>query len=270
MNQYSLTETTSLLEKHYFLQNEKIKNSPEVLNYNNHKIRHTYAVLFVAQKLLTYEKEIFSTKEKIKKAEVASLLHDIWRFYQNDWIKVLWNNEFEHWDFWYELLKKEGIGDLSILLAVKYHNKKIIDWLYLDEDFLKADKFAIEEILDIVKLTRDADKIQNLEYILFNPNDRIYLNYKLNDSFDIKKLENFMNWILLNSSDINTYVEYFLLISCWIYDLNFRTSYKFLKQDWFVDFIISKFKEVSLDESIILEIKNKLEEVIDKNIIKID
>ncbi len=265
INQYSLTETTNLFEKHYFLQNEKIKNNDKILNYNNHKIRHSYVVLFVAQKLLTYEKEIFN-KQNIKKVEVASLLHDVWRFYQNDLINILSNDEFEHWDFWYELLEEEWIDDLSILFAVKYHNKKNIDWLYLEEDFIKSDEIKKQEILNIVKIVRDADKIQNLEYILFNPIDRLYFKYELNNSYNEKILDDFINWKLLNSNEISTYVEYFLLLANWLYDLNFKTSFRFLKQDWFVDFIVLNLQKVSLDELIISKIKNKLDELIDLNV----
>lgn len=263
INQYSLTETTTLLEKHYSLQHEKIKYSKEVLNYNNHKIRHTYAVLFVTQKLLTYEKEIFFDNEVVKKVQVASLLHDIWRFYQNDLIKVLSNDEFEHWDFWYELLIKEGITDLSILFAVKYHNKKNIDWLFLESDYLNSDENKKEEIINIVNITRDADKIQNLEYVIFNFNDVLYWKYDLNDSYDENNLNDFLDWRIADNNNVKTYIDYLLLLSGWVNDLNFKTSNKFLKHDWFLEFIISQLSKTTLDKKIISKIKNKLDELIE-------
>jgi len=58
---------------------------------------------------------------------------------------------------------------------------------------LNSNEDKKKEISDIVKITRDADKIQNLEYIIFNPNDVIYSKYELNDTFDTKNLNNFIN-----------------------------------------------------------------------------
>ncbi len=260
MNQYSLTEMTTLFEHHYFSQLEKIKNNKDILNYNNHKIRHTYGVLFTAQRIMTYEKKIFDNEHIIKKAEISSLLHDIGRFYQNNGERILSWSEFEHGEFWYDILKKEWITDLSILFGVKYHNKKDIDWIFDEEDFIKLKDIEKEEVLNVLKLVRDADKLQNLEYILFNFNDRLFWLDKIDNSYTDIVLEQFLNKVCVDRKYKKTYIDNILLLAWWIFDLNFQTSNNFLKNDKFIDFIVLKLEEVSLDKDIILKIKATLEE----------
>jgi len=260
IKQYSLTEMTSLFQKHIEIQNKKIQTQ-EVLNYFNHKIRHTYAVLFEAQRILTWEKEEFNNEKIIKKAEIANLLHDIWRLYQNDWKRVLSNNEFEHWDFWFELLKEEGITDLSILFAVKYHNKKLLDLLFQENKFKIQSEEKREEILKVLKITRDADKLQNLEYILFNAEDKLFFRYKEKDEknnlYTKEVLDSFLNWDLIDSKLIKTQIDYLLLLSSWVFDLNFETSKKILFSSNFIFFIEKNLEKIWLE-------KNNISEVIEK------
>jgi len=258
MDQYSLTEMTTLFENHYFKQFKLIQNNENILNYNNHKIRHTYGVLFTAQRIMTYEKDVFNDNEIIKKTEIASLLHDIWRFYQNNWDRILSWKEFEHGDVGYEILKKEWITDLSILFAVKYHNKKDILWLYQEENFKNSKNK--EEIVTVLKLVRDADKIQNLEYILFNFNNRIFWLNDINDDYTSRVFLDFLDKKCVNRNYIKTYIDNVLLFSSWIFDLNFKTSKRFLVNDNFVDFIIWKLEEVNLDKNMIFKIKETLRE----------
>lgn len=257
MNQYSLTNMTNLLERHYeYSKNNNITNK-DIMYYINHKIRHTYAVLFVAQKIITYEKKIFNNAEIIKKAEIAALLHDIWRFYQNNGEKVLSWNEFEHGDVWYNILINEWINDLAILFAVKYHNKINIDWLYNEEQFIKSQNK--EEILTIVKLVRDADKIQNLEYMLFDIDNKLYHdNTDNNDILTTKVLNCFMNKKLVDRNYINSNLDNLLYYISWISDLNFKTSLDFLKRDNFWMFMIDIINHKQIDDIT----KNKIKKII--------
>lgn len=258
----SLTQATSLLQKHIEKQELKIKND-EVLNYFNHKIRHTYAVLFDAQRILTYEKNIFNTDIIKQKVEVASLLHDIARFYQNNWKRVLTNNEFEHGDAWYNILKNEWIKDLSILLAVKYHNKKLLDDLYIDKEYLSCWKIEQKEIELVLKIVRDADKLQNLEYILFSDRNDIFLLNK--DSNKIKQdvLDEFFNNKLVDNDIVSSSADKIVALSAWVFDLNFLTTKRFLKQALFPEFIEKRLTWMWVDEvimeKIILKIKSELD-----------
>jgi len=215
-------------------------------------------VLFTAQRIMTYEKEVFNSPEIIKKAEIASLLHDIGRFYQNDWDRILSWKEFEHGDIWYETLKKEWITDLAILFWVKYHNKKDINWIYNEEAFKNSTNQ--EEIINVLNLVRDADKLQNLEYILFNFNDRIFNLDKIDDKYTEIVVEQILNKEIVDRQHKKTYIDNILTFTWWIFDLNFQTSKKFLVNDKFVDFIIWKLVEVNLEKDLISKIKTTLEE----------
>ena len=262
MSQYSLTKMTSLLEKHYEKQYKLIKNNKEIVNYNNHKIRHTYAVLFVAQKIMTYEKDIFNNENVIKKAEVANLLHDIWRFYQNNWKRILSWEEFEHGDIGYEILKQEWITDLSILFAVKYHNKININWLYDEKEFQKSNNK--KEIINIVNLVRDADKLQNLEYMMFNSNDKLYLEQEISDKISNDVFSEFIEWkSCIKYDNVKTYVDKILYYASWCFDLNYKITKTFLLNDNFISFVENQLENVWVSNYItnwiIWKLKNSLE-----------
>jgi hypothetical protein len=54
------------------------------------------------------------------------------------------------------------------LLPVKYHNKKIVNPLYQDREYLNLTQIEKDNIDMFSKLVRDADKLDNMEYFIFN------------------------------------------------------------------------------------------------------
>ena len=255
----TLTTATSLLQKHIEKQEKKIKND-EVLNYFNHKIRHTYAVLFDTQRILTYEKELFNTDVLKKKAEIASLLHDIARFYQNNWERILTNKEFEHGDAGYNILKQEWITDLTILLAVKYHNKISLDVLYEDKEYLACSEEKQKEIKLVSQVVRDSDKLQNLEYIIFSDRNDIFLLDKDSKHINKKILDDFFYGKLIRNELVISSADKVLALAAWVFDLHFETTKIFLKQAKFIDFIENKLKWMKVDENILDKVVFKLKE----------
>jgi hypothetical protein len=67
-------------------------------------------------------------------------------------------------------MKQEGIEDAGLLLSAKYHNKHDNDLKNISDEpeFQKLDNKEKEEALIIIKLVRDADKLDNIEFAVFD------------------------------------------------------------------------------------------------------
>jgi len=77
-----LTKATNILLKYYHLW--RIFDNEIIIEYNNHKLRHSNWVLEIWRQILLW-KEFNKLDQKIKwKSEICFLLHDLWRFYQNN------------------------------------------------------------------------------------------------------------------------------------------------------------------------------------------
>ena len=244
---YSLTKTTDILLSHYYKWIENT-SSKEIFTYNSHKLRHTIWVLEIGRLLLIKigkDKEI--SQEIKNKSEIAFICHDFWRFYQNDKEKVLSNKEFEHWDYWYELTKKSEIEE-SIALGVKYHNKYSSKWLYDEESYLKMTEQEKKETEFLVDITKDADKLQNMLYMLLDDKTLWYkIMYEWNNWKKLSKevLEDFKKYKLIDNNKVKSIPDKILNLFSWVFDFNFKESYEIL--DFF-----------SFEEKIFNELKNYL------------
>lgn len=255
---YSLSKATELLIDHY--QKWTKWGSEEIITYNTHKIRHSNGVLEVWRNLLIKIKEnITISKELENKCEVVFLLHDVWRFYQNDKKIILSNDEFEHWEKGYEILKDHY--DESICLAVKYHNKYDIKWLYEEENYKKMTEKEKKETEFFTKIVRDADKLQNMIYTIFNFNIFLKLANKEKNFWDIsdETLKNFLNKKSIDKRNIKTKADYIISMIWWIYDINFKESIDMLNYFWYKEKMINELEKIdSINKEKIKLIKNQL------------
>lgn len=225
---YSNTRATQLLINHYNKWTNMVSN--EVLKYNSHKVRHSIWVLELWRNLLAkIEENSNINNETISRAEIIFILHDIGRFYQNNIDAILSEDHFDHWDYWFELLKNENY-DNQILLWIKYHNKININWLLEDELFNQMNDHEKQETLFLTKLIRDADKLQNMIYSIFNFNEYFNLWDKKFPYWDIweKIIEKIKIWEIILYSDTNTFWERLILYYCRKFNLNFQESMNML------------------------------------------
>ncbi len=255
-----LTKATDIFLKHYNLwtKNSKIK---QIKDYNTHKIRHSIWVLEYGRLILLKMWENVSEELK-QKSEICFLLHDIARFYQNDWKKVLSNKIFEHWDAGYNLAKKDWYS-ADICLAIKYHNKKDYLELFKEKEYKNFSLKEKKETEFLVKITRDADKLENMLYLIFNINHILLLGKK--NERDIKKdfiskwaLENILEKKIVERYNIKTKIDKILAMVSWIFDINFIETKKILKQNKFLK-KIWKILEQNLDK----ENLENLEKILD-------
>jgi len=240
---HTLTDITAILIKHYNSQITKWGGDELRNKFLTHKVRHTYSVYSASQRIMIQNRHLGQdmSDDLQHKVQVACLLHDIARFYQLNETTILSNKEFEHWDIWYNILLKEGIEDYWILFAVKYHNKFGIDGIYEEKEFEKMSPKEKEETLYLIKMVRDADKLENIEY-------KIYNNKK-----NLSKRESKLLWKSIKDNYISPIcLEHIknkiLAEGAWEFDINFEWTKKLLKNSKFKEFILEKLEKISISK----------------------
>ncbi|MBR3523639.1 MAG: HD domain-containing protein [Bacilli bacterium] len=204
------------------------------------KYNHTLRVIGYAKKIIENEQ----IDDDVKRLSLlGALLHDIARFKQwTDYGTYSNQDSFDHGDMGYEILKKDDyinnyVQDEKekniILNAVKQHNKK---YLELSND-VKKDCVA--------KVARDADKIDILvhQYNLDDTNLYLYKNY-LNEFGKISEkqfiisdilVEDLLNHRLCSNENVKYYFDAVLREMAFVFDLNFKASFKIVKDLKIVD-----------------------------------
>ena len=238
------------------------------------KYDHTMRVVGCAKIILNSEKIDENTK---KLCLVGALLHDIARFKQwSEFNTYKDHDSFDHGDMAYEILNKDNYisnytdneYEKEILLnAVRQHNKKYLE-LSNDE---KKDYVA--------KLVRDADKLDILvnQYNLGDTNKYLYKDYlnefgELSDKqFEINDflVDDLVNHRLCSNKYVKYYFDAVLREIAFIFDINFKGSFKFIKDNKIIDNKIELLKtynkkdieKINLIEKISFEfINDKLKE----------
>ena len=229
MNQYSLTAATKILVSHYHGDVERT-HSTMIDSWITHKVRHIYAVLFCAQKILATSEELRHIDRSLrKKCEIAALLHDIGRFYQHDDDRIYRDSEYEHGDEAYHILAREGYTDPAILLAVKYHNKRTLDDLPTDPDYVHATN---KDEIDIAcRVVRDADKLQNLEYYILDngQNFHIFMG-QTEGGIRPEAIQEFKARELVSFKHVESTAEKIFCLASWVNDIHYNGTRRALRE----------------------------------------
>lgn len=249
--------TLDLIE--FFNKGTNFSNK-EILRYNTHKIRHTIWVLEKWRDILL---KMNIQDKKIKNiADISFLLHDIWRFFQNNKKRVLSWTEFEHWDWGYGYIKthyKKDNNYIIVALAVKYHNKLNIDNIYNEEEYINLSDADKKLCIFITKLLRDADKLQNMAYLLYDL-DKLYYFAHAKDSNEVSQLvlDDILNKRCVNTKNVKTVVDYILIYLSWYFDIYFKETIDILSFYWYKEIVLNVLREHWIDEKIYTEIKDVL------------
>ena len=212
------------------------------------KIKHTLRVVSLCEKIA---KSLKLSRKEIELAKLIGLLHDIGRFEQ-------WKNyntfsdikSVDHADLGVEILRENDYirkyiedtkYDNIILKSIKYHNKYAIP-SNLDE---KTKMFS--------KLIRDADKI-----------DILYL-YKIKElevglddnAFNDSIYNSLINRKLIDRKSIKNKTDRLSISLGFIFDMNYKESFKILKSKNYYDSIIDYYKKKTNNS----ELKEELEEI---------
>ena len=255
---FSITNATIEFESHFHHIYNQFGNQGDkaVDSYLAHKLRHVYGVLDATLRVIAQEPSLQTLPREIKrKAEIVALWHDIGRFYQVQEGKIVGNSVYEHGDGAFALLRQTyGHEYMSILLAVKLHNKFSHDMLFDEPDYHALSDEEQKEALLLTKIIRDADKIQNLQFFTF---DHFY---------EVKKFESRVSWVdddntfltgwltpeaeqqflngeIVNYNNVRTFADKLLTRTSWLYDINYTSTKDVIKRSWFIDVVEAEMKE---------------------------
>ena len=195
------------------------------------KIDHSFRVKDLCEGIA--KKENF-TKTEIEVVKTIGLLHDIGRFEQ--WKQYKTHNDhvsIDHGDYAIELLfNNDFIKEFDIdkdhydvvYDAIKYHNKKVLPALS-------------ERKLKFVNLVRDADKLD----ILYSC---VIREIELNEDGEIKEIliEQFKNKENLTRMEKMNNTEMYLLILSFIFDIKYKYSIEYLKENEIFDKLFDQVK----------------------------
>lgn len=224
------------------------------------KKHHSLRVMEISTKIAQEEK---FTEEEVEIATLIGLLHDIARFKQYTEYQTFRDSQsFDHGDVGVEILEKDNYlrkfiktdkYDEIIKLAIKNHNKFSIEEGLTD----KQNKFC--------KLIRDVDKID----ILFQKTEKIIgpRREKMeNSKLDSELKKEFDKGCLIDRkkhSNTTEYADKIIGVLALIFDINYKSSFKVLNKEEYVDKILNRFefKDAYTQEAMV-DAKNKVNQYI--------
>lgn len=225
------------------------------------KKNHSIRVMKISEQIA---KTIFEEEEKIKLATLIGLLHDIARFEQ--WTKYKTFKDFQsidHGDYGVKILQKENFirkfiktekYDDIILKAIKSHNK------------FEIENGLNEEELKYAKIIRDADKLD----IFYEACTTFWKNEKKeievsNVSKEIEEQIKKEALIKRTKEKQIKGVDRVISVMAFVFDLNYKESFKILKKEKYIDKIINQFNfKIKETEENLEEIKKIIERYIER------
>ncbi len=207
------------------------------------KIKHTHNV---CKNIVTIATEERLSRNKVMLAEALALFHDIGRFPQykryktfNDRISV------NHGRFGAEVLQHEGV-----LQNLPKNEQELITITVRLHNALRPGKIKNTEKIFFLKLIRDADKLDIWrvfdEYYNAGASERASAATQgLPDipGFSPKILSCIFAGKMASLKDAKTVNDFKLIQLSWVYDLNFKTSYRLLAERDYIKKFIAKLPQ---------------------------
>lgn len=198
----------------------------------NYKYYHSYRVMKNMEDLALKLK--LSPKD-VNLAKVIGLLHDIGRFEQNKLYNSFKDDKLDHGEYGVKVLKENNVLDNyeidyedyeTIYIAIKNHNK-----------FQIATNLTKRQLF-FTKLIRDADKLD----ILHALGEKKYKQYLRQDDRPISKKisTSFFNNKPGNLKDALNYNDSLIITFSYIYDINFKETYKIIYEEKYYDKIYQR------------------------------
>lgn len=199
------------------------------------KIEHTFRVEKQCESIAC---SLNLNNEEIKLAKLIGILHDIARFEQYTQYKTFVDSKsFDHGEYGVKILDKNNYlreyietdkYDRLIKKAVYNHNKYKVEEELNDKEKLFCD------------IIRDADKIDIMYQATFESMKE--------DEKVIKKqivtkevFEQFINNEIIKNDIVKAQIDRVIRTLAFIYDINFKQSYRIIKENNFIDKIIDRF-----------------------------
>lgn len=207
--------------EHYDLSNENIKRKQE------HSLRVMQISKQIAEGLM---------QEEIELATLIGLLHDIARFEQYTKYNTFKDLEsIDHGDLGAEILQKDirkyiemEQYDNIIIKAVKNHNKYKIEEGLTEKEELFA------------KIVRDADKIdifyESVQMFWKGKEEQVEQSIISKDT-----VEQFEKFTQIKSQKNETEIDNVIRVIAFIFDVNFKSSFKILKEEEYINKILDRY-----------------------------
>lgn len=242
----------------------------------NHKFKHSIDVLNIGKDILFNTPELAKVDENfIDFAQKALLFHDVGRFkeavnrYRREAKGLpVFELKTDHGLRGYNLMKKTPPYDnMKILFALRYHGKMMEQILH-SSLYKKIAKLAEkEDIMKILYLVRDADKMANLYRIKNDGHlkeDIFYRNLNdsnRNDILSDNVKQQFLKKQVILSPTLRTYADRILQVLSWIFDLNYiRTKQIFVEQEYdkFLIDELTKYHHSAIDLQTIAKLTQEI------------
>lgn len=208
-----------------YVSNYDINDGKIALKYN-----HILRVSEISKKIA---KELNLSDEDIKLAELIGIFHDIGRFEQVKRFNTFVDKDsINHGEYGVKVLFEDGLIKKfnidekyykTIKLAVLNHNRKEIE-----------EGLSEHEILHC-KIIRDADKLDIFHVLLTDKTINTYGTDSLEDeTFSDEIIREFKEVHHMDYSKRRTFGDKWICHMAYVYDFNFKSSYKVMKEKGYI------------------------------------
>lgn len=232
------------------------------------KVVHTYHVVENAKQIAV---KLNLPDEEIKLAELIALLHDIGRFEEINFLKQFDSVRFDHAAYGIKMLFDDNLirtfieddkYDEIIKVAIYNHSRLTIEGGLNNKCLLHS------------KIIRDADKLDNFRVKKDEKIEAIFpgrvksKDDMENSTLSDKVYNTVRNKMCVNIQDRLTILDYWVCVLAFIFDLNFKETYKIVKENNYINILIDRFKYNDLVTKERMEdIRNIINEFIDNNVV---
>lgn len=251
-----LEKEKDLLQNEYLKCLEIAKHDKYMTSLTKEKIQHSYQVLEAGNFLLK-EENVFKnwSSQRIKEARTALLLHDIGRFAEITSKIQFPEQSTDHGILGYNILANiPEYYNPRIIIPIKHHGH-MIEELYNDPEYYTLEDPQLKyEIEKITFLVRDADKIANFKLLSESGQDIWTLfNIKKNTSQKMpvsqEALNTFLKQEVIRFPDVHTNSDSILFLICWIFDLNYNSSFAYMQNNQCFEFLVEELRNSNSDSS---------------------
>ncbi|MBE0427520.1 MAG: HD domain-containing protein [Nitrospirae bacterium] len=223
------------------------------------KEKHTFRV---CENIIYITKELSLDENKQMIAETIALFHDIGRFPQYAKYKTFRDSiSVNHGPLGARTLENE-----KVLLRLPDNEKEMVIKAVKFHNAFSVPKIEKEEIVFFIRLIRDADKLDIwrvfLEYYESPYESRASaVGLGLPDITEYSKdvISCIYKRQIVSLSNIKTLNDFKILQLSWIFDLNFKPSFKLLSERKYIDKIISYLPKTEEIRRLLLFLKEYME-----------
>ncbi len=262
-------------KKYYQNASKKLPKDDFYQSFITHKVVHSTAVLRIGQEIIRQTPELNSKPADFQlAAERALLFHDVGRFEEGILRWQAENNheevaasslKFNHCDIGYNiLLKAPAYNDPKILAAVKFHGRMMEDVCTAPEwqQFMQLPEK--EEIKQILFLTRDADKLENLQTI--KKGHRLYEDIfykqlseeKRQAPLSVNVTEQFMAGKTILFPTVRSFADRILMVISWIFDINYLVSLRLCKAGGYFEYLLGELEKFNKNKELQNSVTDKI------------